>query len=78
MAEINAKGGIDGAPLEAVFEDSQTLARAGVSAITKLENLVSTAAQKAAGVRGVRAGCGPGDQFTAVKDRLDNHHVIRV
>ncbi len=36
VAEINAKGGIDGVPLEAVFEDSQTLARAGVSAITKL------------------------------------------
>jgi branched-chain amino acid transport system substrate-binding protein len=36
VAEINAKGGINGVPLEVVFEDSQTLARAAVSALTKL------------------------------------------
>ena len=36
VAEINEKGGINGVPLEVVFEDSQTLARAAVSALTKL------------------------------------------
>ena len=36
VAEINAQGGINGVPLEVVFEDSQTLARGAVSAFTKL------------------------------------------
>jgi branched-chain amino acid transport system substrate-binding protein len=36
VADINAKGGVNGVPLEVIFEDSQTLARAAVSAFTKL------------------------------------------
>lgn len=36
VAEINAKGGINGVPIEVIFEDSQTLSRAAVSAFTKL------------------------------------------
>lgn len=36
VAEINAAGGVDGVPLEVIFDDNQTLARAAVSAFTKL------------------------------------------
>lgn len=36
VVEINAAGGVDGVPLEIIFDDNQTLARAAVSAFTKL------------------------------------------
>lgn len=36
VIEINAAGGVDGVPLEVLFDDNQTLARAAVSAFTKL------------------------------------------
>lgn len=36
VADVNGKGGINGVPMEVIFEDSQTLSRAAVSAFTKL------------------------------------------
>jgi branched-chain amino acid transport system substrate-binding protein len=36
VAEINANGGINGVPLEVVFEDSQSVPRGAVSAFTKV------------------------------------------